>query len=494
MLNPRHTAIAIAVLVGLLATGGCATSSTTSTPASPSSSSLLAKGNADEDGTAADPADPVDAADEVQEGDSPESGGEVADEPASADPSADEPEPLAEEPEPLADEPDVPVSEDEVSYELPADDGDWGLPPGVTTDGGPWDLPEDLLDDDFAGADVATQAQIEQWWAEWEALVEQWNREWAAELPTPTLPNERTTIEPRIDDDPKGVPTVSYTDDLKLAFESCPGGTATYVVKLDGQVVRSGPMTETSPGTFTGAAEATAPQSGAASVDIVVDCPAGQANARSGFDLYIDPAGTVVDQQGNLVVGARVVLFRADSKEGPYVVVPDGSSIMAPSNRRNPDITGKDGVFQWDVTKGWYLVRATADGCVSPSDSTVPFGQTDRLEVPPPRLGLVIRLACGPKATVVRTLKVAKQGLIRGKGKVGATLQATAPTTKATGSVAISWQRVGSGGGITPIQGAKGTSYKVSAADKGSSVRAVFTVTKRGYAPLTVTTKSIQVR
>lgn len=477
MLNLHRTAIPVAVLVGIVAMGGCAAPSTT--VSSPSSSPLLAKGNVDDDGDAG-PVDPVDTDGGVQEGDSAESAGATADGSTSAGPGSGEPE--------------VPVTEDKVSFELPADDGDWGPPPSVSTDGGVWDLPEDLLQDDFGGADVATNGQIAQLWAEWQALIEQWNREWAEELPEPTLPNDRTTIEPRIDNDPKGVPTVSYTDDLKLAFESCPGGTASYVVKLDGTVVRTGPMAETAPGKFTGEAQATAPQSGAASVEIVVDCPAGQANARSGFDLYIDPAGTVVDQQGNLVVGAHVVLFRADSKEGPYAVVPDGSSIMAPSNRRNPDITGKDGIFQWDVTKGWYVVRASADGCVNPKDSTVPFAQTDRLEVPPPRLGLVIPLACGPKATVVRTLTVAKQGLLRGKGKVGATLQATAPSTKAAGTVAISWQRLGSGGGITQIQGAKGMKYKVSTADKGSSVRALFTITKPGYAPLTVTSKPIKVQ
>jgi hypothetical protein len=102
---------------------------------------------------------------------------------------------------------------------------------------------------------------------------------------------------------------------------------------------------------------------------------------------YYDPSGTVKDANGNPVAGASVTLSRADSASGPFTVVPNGSDVMSPENRRNPDTTLDDGTYAWDVTGGFYTVHAEKNGCTA--DSAV-------LTVPPPATGIDLVLACPP--------------------------------------------------------------------------------------------------
>ena len=79
-----------------------------------------------------------------------------------------------------------------------------------------------------------------------------------------------------------------------------------------------------------------------------------------------DPSGNVVDQFGDPIEGATVTLLRSDGDEtGPFSVVPDGSFIMSPANRTNPDLTDAFGHFGWDVIAGFYKVTAEAEDCTS---------------------------------------------------------------------------------------------------------------------------------
>jgi hypothetical protein len=164
----------------------------------------------------------------------------------------------------------------------------------------------------------------------------------------------------------------------------CPGALdPTYEVLRDGLVIAQGSLVETvANNVSTYAASINIPTPGP--VQIRYDIPG---CATDQFDAYIDPSGFVVDQHGAPIAGAIVVLSRSDFPEGPFEFVPDGSTIMSPGNRVNPDDTDEDGHFGWDVVPGFYRVDAFADGCTS--------SHTDVLEIPPPVTDLEIVLQCG---------------------------------------------------------------------------------------------------
>ncbi|MBU6201680.1 MAG: hypothetical protein KJS90_06745 [Acidobacteria bacterium] len=426
--------------------------------------------------------------------------------PAAGEPPADDAAPADEDVPPPSEDVapgDIAVPDavdDSIDWWIPEDDGNWEDLPTDGESDPEWGFDLDTLFAAFKalirffqGVDLPTEDELDAIWAEWERQADEWNEEWKRDMPDPDLPNPATTsIEPVLNEGEKNVvPMVSWQDDLNLAYKGCAGGTAVYTMTVEGQVVRSGPLAESANGTYVGVAGAVAPATGEGEVTIQLTCPTGTVTGTN-FDLYIDPEGTVVDQNGNLLTNARAVLLRSDDKDGPYAVVPDGSSIMSPGNRSNPSITGADGRFQWDVVAGWYVVRAYADGCTNPANAKVPFAETQPQQVPPPRFGLVIKMKCSNKAARIKNLKITKPGTLSGRAVVGATLRAVPP--KAAGArVTVSWQRVNAKGSAIPIIGATGSTYKVKSADKGWSIRAVFTVSKNGFATKTVNSKSLRV-
>lgn len=115
------------------------------------------------------------------------------------------------------------------------------------------------------------------------------------------------------------------------------------------------------------------------------------------FPIYIDPSGYVRTVDGAPLTGATVTLLRADAAGGPFSVVPDGSAVMSPSNRRNPDASEDDGHFGWDVIAGFYKVRAEKPGCHAPGAGD-PVVETAVMTIPPPVTNLDIRLQCDPPA------------------------------------------------------------------------------------------------
>ena len=110
---------------------------------------------------------------------------------------------------------------------------------------------------------------------------------------------------------------------------------------------------------------------------------------------YIDPSGTVLDTSGNPVNGATVTLLRADTAAGPFTTLDPAGPGIEPAV--NPQSTGADGVFHWDVFSGWYEIQATAPGCTDPNtgQSAVTIGP---YPVPPPQVGLTISMACAGQA------------------------------------------------------------------------------------------------
>ena len=205
------------------------------------------------------------------------------------------------------------------------------------------------------------------------------------------VPPADTTISSRFTSG--GVPAVFWAEPVILRTTGCPAGTATFEVRKDGVVLQSGGMTEDPTGRYTAEVPPLAPAHGPAAVHININCPAGGPQTKD-FNIYIDPSGNVRTVDGRAIVGARVTLYRAESPAGPFTIVPNGSTIMSPSNRTNPDLTNGEGHFGWDVIAGFYKVRAELDGCANPGNPQQPYTETEALEIPPPVFDLDIRLDC----------------------------------------------------------------------------------------------------
>jgi hypothetical protein len=206
----------------------------------------------------------------------------------------------------------------------------------------------------------------------------------------PVGPPPGTTIEPS--GDSGGIPVVSYGATFTIVTTGCTGGTATYQIYQYGLSVR-GPlvMPEGPDGTYTAAVNPLN-TTGPHQIVISIDCPVGGITTTS-FNIYIDPSGFVRTVEGDPIPGAMVTLYRADSSDGPFEIVPDGSGIMSPSNRQNPDLTDADGHFGWDVIAGYYFVRAEHEGFVDPNDPTHSYVDSYIMQIPPPVTDLDLRLA-----------------------------------------------------------------------------------------------------
>ena len=196
-----------------------------------------------------------------------------------------------------------------------------------------------------------------------------------------------------------GVPTIRRGTLVTLTTQGCPGGTATYQIVQGATVVASGPMIEGPAGTYTAVVPALF-ISGMAHVVITLICPSGPPETVEFDVVYVDPSGTVNTTAGLPIPGATVTLYRSDSSAGPFVQVPDGSAIMSPVNRVNPDLTDAIGRFGWDVIAGYYKVRAEKAGCVSPTVPGQAYVETGVLTIPPPVTGLDLRLSCAPPTAV----------------------------------------------------------------------------------------------
>jgi len=205
---------------------------------------------------------------------------------------------------------------------------------------------------------------------------------------------------------PTGTPVIHWGTSVPFSVANCPGGSAGHwdLIK-NGVIIQSGSLSESPPGTYSGKIMPLQPQHGYAVLHITIDCPSGPDKDLS-VDVYIDPSGTVKDTHGAPISGATVTLFHSDSAVGPFDAVPDGSALMSPSNRNNPDTTGADGVFHWDVVSGFYKVRAEKQGCHAPGNAAQAFVETSVKEIPPPAAGLELTLECAggqPTATFTPT-------------------------------------------------------------------------------------------
>jgi len=128
------------------------------------------------------------------------------------------------------------------------------------------------------------------------------------------------------------------------------------------------------------------PRSGHATVTYSVYYPA--SDSQVNFGIYVDPAGYIYDAATlERITGASVWLQRPDD-QGGWENVPTGQTppIMQPDV--NPQITGADGQYQWDVLAGSYRVHVEAPGYY-PADSIV-------VNIPPPVTDLHVGLTLLP--------------------------------------------------------------------------------------------------
>lgn len=196
-----------------------------------------------------------------------------------------------------------------------------------------------------------------------------------------------------------GRPIVNWSIPFNITQAGCSGGggSATYSVTMPpgGTVVQSGSMTLGSNNTFSATITPVYPNHGDAQLQIALTCP-GAGTTTTNTPFYVDPSGVVTNSNdGQPIQGATVTLYYGSSPTGPFTAVPNGSAIMHPSNRRNPDLTSSAGAYGWDVQAyQYYRVRAEKAGCTSPSNPSVPYVDSPVVYVPPAALNLNIQLSC----------------------------------------------------------------------------------------------------
>jgi hypothetical protein len=212
-------------------------------------------------------------------------------------------------------------------------------------------------------------------------------------LTGPTPPPNGTQIEGFGQTDVGGqqVPVINWSVESPISTHACVGGTVTATVSVGGQATAPVTLTESpvGSGTFKGKLPAVYPLHGNGSVSIqVTSCPTPSQDEAFEFSIYVDPSGTVVDgNHGNApVAGATVTLLSSDSLTGTFAAVENGSPVMSPANRVNPDTSRENGSFGWDTVPGYYEVQASKPKCGTAT--------TEAFQVPPPRADLELVLHC----------------------------------------------------------------------------------------------------
>ncbi len=220
-------------------------------------------------------------------------------------------------------------------------------------------------------------------------------------LAGPTLPPTGTTIAGTGTYTANGgIPGLYWESTNTLSVMSCPNGGGSFALTaINTQTgvpnTVTGALTETPVGSgdYVGTIPALHPVHGAGVVTIDISCPGGSTDQFS-FNIYIDPSGAVVDTNGAPIARAKVELLSSRTASGPFREVPNGSAVMSPANRINPDTTSAGGIFGWDAIAGYYEVRASASGCTDPSKPHQRFVTTAPFSLPPPATSLELVLSC----------------------------------------------------------------------------------------------------
>jgi len=208
-----------------------------------------------------------------------------------------------------------------------------------------------------------------------------------------------------------GTPHISAGEPLVISTSRCDSGamTARYTVTpTGGGTPVEGDLLPQADGsiTITAAIATVGVAPGRAIVALTVTCGALPARAVA-FDLYIDPSGAVLDQEGQPVAGATVRLLRADSAAGPFTEIASDATArdahLDPGTPNAPETTGSDGAYSWNVTQGYYRVEAFAAGYACPTPAPIGFAcvvdgdgrsgiASAPLAIPPAVVGLTLHL------------------------------------------------------------------------------------------------------
>lgn len=178
-----------------------------------------------------------------------------------------------------------------------------------------------------------------------------------------------------------GIPSVYWSTPITFSYHSCPTATGVDIrihINDGGSDITGsmagGPPEWTYTTTFY-------PRHGRATITYTIY---GCDEETVSFDIYIDPAGYIYDvATGERIEGATVWLQRPDGT-GDWENVPTGEDPPIAQPDVNPQITGPDGQYQWDVLEGSYRVHVEAPGYY-PEDSIV-------VSIPPPVTDLHIGL------------------------------------------------------------------------------------------------------
>lgn len=200
--------------------------------------------------------------------------------------------------------------------------------------------------------------------------------------------------------------------------------------------------------------------------------------------------------------GATVRLQRLVA--GSFLNVLSGDPGITP--KVNPQVTGANGIYRWDVQAGTYRVAVTAPGCQDTTSKSV--------GIPPPVLDLHIRMDCGPvagaepsnKFSIRKNFKSSKSGtkvtlevIVPGPGVVKAVDGSLAPKGKAKSSAKKRPKAVALFSPVSKTAAAAGTvklTLKLTKAGKAKlrkkgkvSARAAVTYTPTGGKAATQTVK-----
>ncbi|MDM4763607.1 nidogen-like domain-containing protein [Galbitalea sp. SE-J8] len=275
-----------------------------------------------------------------------------------------------------------------------------------------------------------------------------------------------------------GIPTVNWAETLHLQTVGPAGLTATYSVTFANcPTPRTGTLAEAPAGIYSVDLAELYPCHGPATVVIVFDAAAGSnvtPPAPVIFDIYIDPSGGAFDRWGSPLAGATVTLSRADNEGDVYTIVPNGSPIMSPGNRANPDTTTAEGGFHWDVSPGWYRITVSKSGY-----DTLHAGPWQVYEGHPVTdLQLVVQGGAAPAPVVAP--------------EVSGTLAVGQPLAVSDGmwpsGLAVTgreWARDG-----VPIPGATANAYALVGADATHSISATITAARPGFAATSYTVQA----
>jgi hypothetical protein len=110
------------------------------------------------------------------------------------------------------------------------------------------------------------------------------------------------------------------------------------------------------------------------------------------FNLYFDPSGTVESTTHVPLESAIVKLLRSSEAAGEFTQVPNGSTIMSATNRRDPDHTTALGQFGWETVAGYYRITAHHHGCTASGHHAT--AESRVYQVPPPVDDVVLTLKC----------------------------------------------------------------------------------------------------